>query len=147
MFFMSAVLKGALDASGIEPFDLEDAIAARIHRRMPQMSEVDHFPRALAKTTGAVVTKLKRKNRYVLLQLNFRGLYYSESSASDCWVIAPGILPEAVMAAAQGRRLEEVIGLGSLTPTVGRCTISAADCAWEGATRYTLEPLWLRFDR
>lgn len=147
MFHMSSVLKQMLDASDVEPCTLEMAIAARIRRRMPHMCEVDHFPRMLARTTGAVVTKLWRKNRYVLLQLNSRGLYYRESNATECSAIAPGELPHTAMTAALGRRLQEVVELGPLDAALGPCRIAAAGPAWEGATRFALEPRWLRVER
>ncbi len=147
MFFMSSVLKGMLDASGISPPRLEQAIADRIRRHMRHMREVDYFPRVLGKATGAVVTRLKRKNRYVLLELNARGLYYWEGNAAECSVMAPGTLPDTAMVAARGRRLQDVVGLGSLDPVLGACTIGAAEPGWEGATKFHLEPQWLRFDR
>ena len=147
MFYMSAVLGTMLATSGIEPADLERAVAARIRRRMPHMCEVDDLPRILARSTGAMVTKLKRKNRYVLLQLNHRGLYYSEGNATDCWLMAPGVLPDAAMVAAQGRRLDEVVELGSLSTSLGACEISAVEPGWGGGTRFILKPLWIGHQR
>ena len=145
MFFTSSVLKGMLDASGVSPLRLEQAIAGRLRRRMSYMREVDHFPRMLRKATGAVVTRLRLRNRYVLLELNGRGLYYWEDNATDRSVMAPGTLPETLMTAARGRRLQEVVDLGSLAPVLGACTITAAGPGWEGATKFHLEPEWLRF--
>lgn len=146
MFLASSVLLAMCTSADIDPRRINAAMSARISRRQGLMLWDDHFPRLLTRATGARVRSLKRRNRYLLLEFDRTGAFYTERGRVGCDFLFPGSLPESVQVAAVGKPLGAVLDLGVLTPLLGDRVVTSPSDAFEGASAFELQLGWRKFD-
>jgi hypothetical protein len=146
MFFASSVLLAMCLSANVDPRRLNAAMSTRVVHRRGAMHWTDHFPRLLTRATGARVRSVRRRSRYLLLEFDRNGAFYTERGRDDCDFLFPGEVPESAQVAAVGRRMDQVLDLGVLSPLLGDRVVISPSGAFEGASAFELQLGWQRFD-
>ena len=140
MIRMSNVLFRALEIAEVAPERIDRVFERRLRYNMGAMREIDHFPRLISRVTGVRVERMRRLNRYLLIEFGRPGFIYREFSRNQCQLILKGEVPDTVRSALVGEPVASLAELGRSAALFEGTVIKSFLPSWEGVTSVDVDP-------